>query len=307
MLLLLLASANGFAQRGRSYISIEAHIGLSKFVHVGAIESLEQVAYDKPLPFPLNAGKEYRLLFKVAETIRGARVSTVELLVNLQHNTDLEYLRDHHTELMLIGGSSLDDEGEVIVLEEQGQPVDPTRDSFRILRPLPRAKGKDGRTVGEQININLDSGSMFDVNLSVVRSRDEILKRARAFAKNHSEVLKTIWLLVPREFGEQCGYANAYCGIRLPVCAETEHTLTGLLKNPNRLLKGVKPNDRDYARSRLLADVLGALELFPSKENASLVRKIVENYQSKSLQNGRIAAPDDVKRAADRLLERWKL
>jgi hypothetical protein len=148
---------------------------------------------------------------------------------------------------------------------------------------------------------------MFDSDLSVVSSRDGILKRARAFAKRHTETLTSIWLIVPNEFGSLCGYTNAYCGITLPICPETEHTLASLLKNPNRLLRGIKDKERDRARSALLVDTLKVFEPFPSTENAALVRKLSGGYEPKPLQDGSFASPYDVKRAADKLLETWKM
>ena len=303
----LLATMSGFAQRGRGFVSVEGHVGLARIVHVGTIESLKQIEYNKPLQFPLSAGKPYRLLFKVGETIRGPKTKTLELVLDLQRSTDLEFFRDHHTELMLVGGPSMQDEEAVDGLEEQGKAVESTRYSFRILRRLEESNPKDTQTIEWQINTNLDSGRMFGSDLSVVSSRDGILKRARAFAKKHAEILSSIWLIVPNEFGSLCGYTNAYCGITLPICPETEHTLASLLKNPDRFLRGVKAKDRDNARWSLLVGTLRVFEPFPSRENAALVRRLSKGYEPKPLQDGRFASPYDVKRAADKLLETWKM
>ena len=61
LLCALIAPSIGWAQDGRTYVSVEAYVGLARAVHVGTIVELEQIEYEKPLTGNQELGKPYRL------------------------------------------------------------------------------------------------------------------------------------------------------------------------------------------------------------------------------------------------------
>ncbi len=133
---------------------------------------------------------------------------------------------------------------------------------FRVLDPIEVPKAGGGAKTASQINSYYDSGRMFTNELEIVMGRMAILHRARAFAMKHPKMLSAVWLRVPNEFGALCGYPNAYCLIRLPVCPGTKKTLAALKDDPGLVLRRIKSRDEDYDRSRLLADADKALAVF---------------------------------------------
>lgn len=263
-LFLSLASMNAYAQRGRAFVSVEAHVAASRFVHVGAIKSLEltEIPAKEGRTAPTMHGKPYRLVFETTETIRGAKSKTVELLLDLQYAHDLEHLLENKTELLLVGSPSDQDEDAKVGYRETENGFERERYSLRPLRKLPTTKPGDTQSIEWQLNTTFNSGRMFCLDFTVARSREAVLKKARAFARTHPEVLPTFWIIVPNEFGVQCGYTNAYCGITLPVCKETEEILRSLLRSPERVLHDVPEATRTLARATFLEEIQKGLKQF---------------------------------------------
>jgi hypothetical protein len=115
----------------------------------------------------------------------------------------------------------------------------------------------------------------------VVQGRESILKRARAFAKKHRETNDSVWLPVPNAFGQLVGYANAFCGIKLPICPETEQTLIALLENPGLILDRIPPQQA-WPQTATVVETLKCLKPFPSNPNATLIRKFLGEYSPTS-------------------------
>ncbi|MGJ8643281.1 MAG: hypothetical protein ACSHX9_07735 [Luteolibacter sp.] len=105
---------------------------------------------------------------------------------------------------------------------------------------------------------------MFTNELDVISGRNAILERARAFAKRHPKVLKTIALGVPNEFGALVGDPNAYCSLVLPVCPSSKETLDKVKEDPSFLLRRsphrVEHFDTESYRERLRDSAVEALE-----------------------------------------------
>lgn len=255
------------AQRGRAFVSIEAHVGSAHAVHLGTVRSLEPSDDAKPAEgfFP---GQPYRVEFAVTETIKGTRAKTLDLRLTLQHAWNLEYLRDHNIEVMLCATTQpVDEEAEI--------GLDGSRYSFRILAPVrhPRS-APETKWIADQMNVSLNEGRMFDLQLRVVSRRGEIVRRARAFAKAYPETLATQWIRVPNEFGVACGYTNAYCGITLPLCRESRQVAERLAKDPGRLLRNVKDGDLDWQRKSVLASLRQFLDLFEPQAQARRIETV---------------------------------
>lgn len=173
-------------------------------------------------------------------------------------------MRDHSIEIMLVGGPTRGDSyrGAEIGIEEQGKRVDDERYQFRLLDnvKVPESGGKD--SIAAQINQKYDSCRMFTNELEIVVGREAILKRARDFAKQYSDVLSAVSLRVPNEFGALCGDPNAFCMITLPICPETKTTLVALKDDPGLILRRIKSQD-DYSKlSTVLVGAHKALEMF---------------------------------------------
>ena len=245
------------AQRGRAFVSIEAHVGTASSVHVGFVKQLEPTQYEKPKE-GFYPGEPYRVTFAVSETIKGAPAQSLDLILTLQHTFELEYLRDNKIEVMLVATNQYIDEEAELGLAPPG-----SRYSFRILQPIRHPKDTPKTEwIGEQLNVSFNEGRMFDLKLNVVSRREEILKRARAFAKKYPEVLKAEYISVPNEFGAKCGYPNAFCLITLPLCPESKALALQLEKNPSRLLKDVREKDLEWQRKSVVEGLKRFLSRF---------------------------------------------
>ena len=264
-LFLALVPVVALAQVGREFVTVEAYVGRARVVHVGKILEIKQIEYGKPLTDIQKLGKPYRLVFKVSETIRGDEVKSLELVLSLQSTHFLEYMRDHSVEIMLVGGPTRGDSyrGAEIGIEEQGKRVDDERYQFRLLDnvKVPESGGKD--SIAAQINQKYDSCRMFTNELEIVVGREAILKRARDFAKQHSDVLSAVSLRVPNEFGALCGDPNAYCIIKLPICLETKSVLVALKDDPGLILRRIQSRDEESNLSLVLVGAHKALAMFP--------------------------------------------
>jgi hypothetical protein len=259
---LLILTAVASAQTGRNFLSIQGAVAFSRAVYVGRIQSMVQIDYKNETGNELPYGKIYRLKYAVTETIRGAETKELDLVMAIQNPWPLKYQLEHHIEsLLLIGNSNRTsvDNDYVTGIEEQGKIIIGDEYHFRTLDRVPAEAKKPEDRDGAQLNITYDSGQMFDVSLKVVKGRNEILKRAREFAHLHREILDGMWFRVPNEFGQQCGYSNAYCGIALPICEETKLSLLNLKKNPNLIVKFIHRDAGAWTKERVLSDIDGML------------------------------------------------
>ena len=266
-LLLALVPVEAWAQVGREFVAVEAYVGRARVVHVGKILEVTSVEYGQPLTDIQKLGKPYRLVFKVSETIRGEEVKSLELVLSLQSTIYLEYMRDHSVEIMLVGGPTRGESyrGAEIGVEEQGKRVDDERYQFRLLDPIEVPESGDKDSIASQINLRCDSCRMFTNELEIVVGREAVLKRARAFAKQHPGTLSSVSLCVPNEFGRLCGDPNAFCTITLPICPETKTTLVALKDDPGLILRRIKSED-DYSNlSTVLVGAHKALMILQDK------------------------------------------
>ena len=263
-LLFALVPVVAWAQVGREFVAVEAYVGRARVVHVGKILEIKQMEYGKPLTDRQKLGKPYRLVFEVSETIRGDKAERVELVLSLQSTHFLEFMRDHSVEIMLVCGSPrLDSFPRAEVgIEEQGKRVDDERYQFRLLDPVEvlESGGKD--SIASQLNLIYDSCRMFTNEFEIVVGREAILKRARAFAKQHPDMLSAISLRVPNEFGALCGDPNAFCMITLPICPETKTTLVALKDDPGLILRRIKSRHEDINLALVPVEAHKALAMF---------------------------------------------
>lgn len=263
----LLLPVVAWAQVGRVFVSAEAYVGLARVVHVGRIVELKPIEYEKPLTDIQKIGKPYRLVFEINETIRGDDVKRLELVLSLQTTHFLEYMRVQSAQIMLVAGPHRLDSfpGAEIGIEEQGRRVDGQWYQFRLLDPVKIPESSSEADIASQLNTYYDSSRMFTNELQVVSGREEILKRARSFARENTKMLSAVSLIVPNEFGAQCGDPNAYCAITLPVCPGTRKTLVALKNDPGLVLRPVKSRVEDdpARRARVLAETEKALAKFP--------------------------------------------
>ncbi len=306
---LAIAPAVVFGQVGRGFTPVESYVALGERVCVGKIAALEPIQYDKPLTSIQSFGHPYRLTFDIEETIRGKPAHRIELVLALQGTRILEFMRDHRSEILLAGGPTMidDDPGPEMGIEEDGRRVDGYWYQFRFLDAPTKSDSQKDPSLVNQIAISYNEEKMFTIDLNVVQGRESILKRSRAFARKHREMESFVWLPVPNAFGELVGYANAFCGIKLPVCPETERTLLLLLKNSKRIFDRI-PRQPDWAKNNLLVDVLKSLKPFPSKANAQLLRKLVGGFDPSfaPVETG-IATQQSVQRTAWEVLQAWKM
>ncbi|HZH99482.1 MAG TPA: hypothetical protein VEX38_10965 [Fimbriimonadaceae bacterium] len=260
LLALLVLSVCANAQRGRAFVSLEAHVGTAHSVHVGFVKHLEPIQYPKQ-ETDFAPGKPYRVRFAVLETIKGKPAKSLDLILALQHTQKLDYVRDHGLEVMLVGTTDdVDEEAEV------GLEVPGTRYSFRILQPIRHPKTEPTTAwIADHLNTSMNEGRMFDLNLRVISGRENIVKRARVFASKYPEVLGKGHINIPNEFGVKCGYTNAYCMITLPLCPETKRLALALEQDPSRLLKDVKTEERGVWRKAIRASVRKFLGQFDQK------------------------------------------
>jgi hypothetical protein len=294
---LMLSTAGAMAQVGRSFTAVEAYVARGKVVYVGRISKLELIEYTEPLTGSQVYGKPYRVTFDVSEVIRGPKRSIFHFILALQSTPDLQYMLDHRLEIMLVAGPNRIDSvpSPEVGIEEEGVPVHDYWYHFRILDPLPESKPGE-RTVLDQLGTNYDSGRMFTYDLKIVKGREQILSRARVFAKRYPDPLPAVWLYVPNDFAALVGYPNAYCMITLPVCAETNQVILELVRHPERMAARMKVEDRKKHLGEIQANAIRALRPFPNAEGRSVLERIVK---------GRGSA--DVREEARRVLAEWRV
>ena len=109
---------------------------------------------------------------------------------------------------------------------------------------------------------------MFTINLKVIEGREAILDRVRAFSRKHPEILDSLIVVVPQEFGAKVGDPNAYSGLTLPVCPETRATLDALKKDPDLVLRQIETRNEEHTRDLILRKTEKALAKFPDAEAA---------------------------------------
>jgi hypothetical protein len=277
-------------------------------VQVGKIEKFEPTEINRPLEAPQNFGKPYRVDFSVTETIRGERRKHLNIVLAIQIPAHLKYLRDNHVEVMLVAGPNyLNGESNLEVgIEEEGKPVAGQWYQFRILEPLLSTPVSLGRGIDEQTNIDDDYGRLFDCNLEVIHGRDVILNRARAFQKRYPNMMSSFWYRVPNAFGAQCGYANAFCGVTLPICPETERTLVAILRKPELLILEKEAANRRQERWVVLSETLKGLAPFPKRSTAMIVRALALDYKPDGhAEDPRFGSQEYVQKAASELLAHW--
>lgn len=264
-LFLAMLPVDAWAQIGREFVSVEAFVGQSRILHVGKIIEIKPIEYGKPLTDIQKLGKPHRLVFEVSETIRGKEVRRLELVLSLQSTHFLEYMRDQSIEVMLVGGPTVRDSysGTEIGIEEDGKQLADERYNFRLLDNVmvPESGGED--SIAAQINRKYDSSQMFTDELEIARGREAILRRARDFAHQYSDMLSFVSLRVPNEFGALCGDPNAYCIITLPICPETRTTLIALKDDPGLILRRIKSENEDLNLALVLTGAHKALAAFP--------------------------------------------
>lgn len=256
----------GSAQVGRLFVTAEAYAGLSRGIHVGKILEIEQIEYNEPLTKTQKIGKPHRLTFEVNETIRGEEAERLNLVLSLQSTHFLEFMRDHSIEIMLVSCPERLTRfpGAEIGIEEQGRRVDGDWYHFRVLSPVEPAEAADEYTVeiAAQLNNGYDFCQMFTVEFEVIVGREAILKRVRAFAKKYPDMLKSVMVVVPNEFGAKVGDPNAYCGITLPICSESKATLVAINDDPNIVMRQIESRNEEFDRSQLLKETEKALAKF---------------------------------------------
>ena len=264
-LFLVLVPVVALAQVGREFVAVETYVGRSRIVHVGKIVDIKPIEFEKPLTDIQKLGKPHKLVFAVSETIRGEEVKSLELVLSLQSTHFLQHMRDHSAEIMLVGGPTRGESyrGAEIGIEEQGKRVDDERYQFRLLDNVMVPESGGENSIAAQINRKYDSSRMFTNELKIVQGREAILKRARAFAKQHSDTLSAVSLRVPNEFGALCGDPNAFCIIALPICPETKTTLVALKDDPGLILRRIRSEHEDLNLSLVLVEAHKALAAFP--------------------------------------------
>ena len=217
-------------------------------VHVGRVAEVSSIEFSKP-DDRFYPGKPYRITFDATESIKGPSAAKLNFVLDLQYTTELDYLRDHKLEVMLVKTKDYVDEYAEVALDELG-----TRYSFRLLRPVRHPKDQPAtKHVADQLNTDFDSGRMFDMNLKVFAGRDEILKKARSFVKKYPTAAPNFLLSVPNEFGVKCGYTNAYCMVAIPVCKETNALMSRIKESPDFLIRDVPKDQQSRWRTSINA------------------------------------------------------
>lgn len=268
-LVLVLTPLTASAQVGRVFVSAEAYAGASRVIYFGKIVELQRIDYEKPLTDTQKLGKRYRLVFEVAETVRGEKLQRLELVLALQVTIYLEYMHDHALELMLATGPiKLGSYPHAeIGVEEQGKRVDGEWYHFRVLdRTQPSQSGVE-KQIANQINLYYDQSRIFTSELDVVTGGEETMKHVRDFARKHPQTLSTVSLRVPNQFGALCGAPNAFCEIILPICPETKAKLDAIKADPGLILRRIQSgDDEDYNQKLVPAEIDRALAQFSSDD-----------------------------------------
>jgi len=253
------------AQTGRTFVSVEAYAGFARIIHVGKIVEIKKINYEseQPLEHIQKMGKPYRVIIEVTETIKGDDTKRLELILSLQNSYYLEHMREHSLEFMLVGGRHHLDSypSPKVGIEEQGERMDGEWYQFRLLDLLKIPDSKDDASIVKQLNSYYDNGKMFTNELKIIQGREAILKRVRAFSKEHNSMLSGDWLRIPNEFAALCGSTNAYCGLTLPRSPSTMKTLAAFKADPDLFMKRIT-NGRIKQSDQFMIESAGKILAF---------------------------------------------
>jgi hypothetical protein len=207
---------------------------------------------------------QYKVQLEVEETIRGDKKKTLNLVLVLGSKYPIDFLAENHAELLFyVSDAHFGADPDMV----DGALDGASNCGYRLLEPLKVDDGHQGAYL-KGLNLTSDFGRMFGCDLSVVRGREAVLKRARDFAKKHKGVFKPISFGLPDGFFDLVGYHNAFGLLTLPACPETERTLTSILKDPDAYLKRYKPMDEKLDREVFIQNATKALSQYFNKEQS---------------------------------------
>lgn len=230
-------------QVGRGIVAVETFVGCSTALYRGRITRFERVE-DRPGFSYVWDGSHYRLEFAAEETIRGDVRKTLNLHVIAGSKYYLSYLATHRVEMVLSVSPHY-----LATDPKQMEGIDLNRTAEANqrfgLHVLAQLEDKDPpqASLVRDLNVASDYGRMFGCDLAVVRGRDALLRRMRAFAKKHSEVMEPVLLGLPDGFFDLVSYHNAFGILALPKCPETERTLRAVQKDPSPYLRRYRSKD----------------------------------------------------------------
>ncbi len=129
---------------------------------------------------------------------------------------------------------------------------------------------------------------LFSLDLTVVRTRDEAIRRVRRFARSHPTSLKSYNMRIPGAVARTSGWSVASDHIDLPICEELEATCLRIIARPGEYVPTLwkQPTfffDIAMGRSRATMEAvlreaaIGCLANFKSVRNILTLKKLLND------------------------------
>jgi hypothetical protein len=262
----LVISANACAQCSTTFYSLESRVGSAAHVYYGSIDAIKRtvvVARNGRLPGKASQIPggivHYELTIKVDEFLKGATRKPVRLFAK---TSDYDKRFDQWADLkspMLFFINNV----------EQAEGRKPLEDRWPAAWTYLRLE----KPAALEKSYLTDRPPIFASDLTILRKPEEILKRARTFAKKNPNVLKEYSFQFPASTAQKCHPSCSIAILVLPMDTELEGIARRMLESPQDFIEK-KWKQETIMRMMYQEAGIGAIRHFKSNEN----RRLLESF-----------------------------
>ncbi|PWU12900.1 MAG: hypothetical protein C5B50_20580 [Verrucomicrobia bacterium] len=254
---------------GYTYVSLEARIIQSPIVFLGTIRNVSETIIHtnnqwarqgKDAIFPVSAFDmhNYEVTLVVDEVLKGnvSRRPIHFQLDGVAEWKDLHNWADRHASFLFFPKNSLDDVGSGF---------------FALMNFVYLSQASPGRGEDEGFT---KFGRIYGMDMTFLTNREDILRRARAFAKERHKAPRFHNFRLPELSSQDHFFAT--CSLTVPVGPALEETAKHLIARPDDFISGKDSPRAAVWRCDLRADGVSALRYFKSAKNIKLLKSLLE-------------------------------
>lgn len=250
------------AQRGRSYHTIESRVAAAESVHLGKVVKFEMIDPGSPASASqLTKHATYRFQVSVEETLKGAPAKRLALTSGVPFVGDASVLIRERTPILFF----------IVAGDPVKQEIAYPRWQVQTLAPstchLNAVQVKDGI-------------KLFSMDFAVLKTKDEILRLARGFARKYPQgIQETVLVHVDQDVAARGGPPADANGVLVPVVPELEQLARNLIIDPYGALRSA-PRPNELANLHAAWYRKQGLELirpFKSERNIAIVKKYLDD------------------------------
>lgn len=299
-LFLGLCASHATAQCSTTYRTIESRVARAEAVLLGTISRTARkilvprdgLSEDGLSRLPDGVAED-TLTVKVRETLKGRAVETATL-VTRTFVTDQrhEQWREAETVMLWFLGP-----------EPKPGAVDAEHRPFDALRL--------GPAVEADRHYQEDAPPLFAKDFTVLKQADDILNRARRFAKAFPKPVKATSIVIPHALAGLCSAPCDANFLVLPVEPALDEIARLLIRSPETFLPGAKDLDT-LTRAQLRLGGIDLLRHFPTEENATLLRPLLGDptvflHQKADTPEGKPTRTYPLREKTRKVLDDWKV